>query len=188
MYIEAELVFKSYKPLKLELGMLFINKVLLPVEATELFELEEYPIDEEAFLTKHGFPVEMYIILQINSYTPPIVLASPTEIGWWDDDDSEDFREITIEDINTVISEFDGWLEIYIDNDEDEDSLPDLWTVTRIDEQIGKPLLIENKVILKYITEEEEEISCDNCGSTNIIQNSSGDIMCENCGWDETED
>ena len=34
----------------------------------------------------------------------------------------------------------------------------------------------------------KEEVSCDNCGSTNIIKNSSGDISCVNCGWDENQE
>lgn len=168
MYIEAELVFKSYKPLKLELGMFFINKVLLPVEAVELFELDEYPTDEEAFITKYGYPVEMYIIVQVNSYTTPIILASPTEIGWMDDGpDTDELRDITLEDINTIVNDFGGWL--FIDVDENEDAT-----------------VVEGKVIISF--SDNEELSCDNCGSTDIIQNSSGDIMCENCGWDENED
>ena len=36
--------------------------------------------------------------------------------------------------------------------------------------------------------DDEEEPSCDNCGSTNIIKSSSGDISCINCGWDENRE
>ena len=34
---------------------------------------------------------------------------------------------------------------------------------------------------------EDDEVSCDNCGSTNIAKNSSGDVSCTNCGWEENE-
>jgi len=34
----------------------------------------------------------------------------------------------------------------------------------------------------------KEEVSCDNCGSVNIIKSSSGDISCINCGWDENRE
>jgi len=47
------------------------------------------------------------------------------------------------------------------------------------------------KAILKqngYYIELIEEPSCDNCGSVNIIKNSSGDISCINCGWDENRE
>ena len=45
---------------------------------------------------------------------------------------------MTIEEINNIISQFTGLLEIYIDD------------------ETNAPLLIENKVVLKYLTDEEE--------------------------------
>jgi hypothetical protein len=172
MYIEAELVLKSYKPLKLEEGMLFVNKIAR-TDAVELFILEEIPDDEEKFVVTNGYPMEPYIIQHelLNNTETPIILATPEEIGWWDYEELDEFTEISLEEINNVISQFTGLLEIYMEDD-----------------KIGYPLLIENTVVLKYLTDDEEEISCDNCGSTDIIQNSSGDIMCENCGWEENED
>lgn len=154
MYYEAELVLKSYRPLELEEGMLFVNKIAR-TDVVELFILEELPDDEEKFIVAHGYPVELYIV-QNEIALLPVIFATPEQIGWWDDDDSEDFREITIEEINNVINEFNGWIEIYID-DEEEDSLPDGWTVDRIDGQPYKPLLIEGRVILRYLTDEEDE-------------------------------
>jgi hypothetical protein len=139
MYIDAELVLKSYKPLKLEEGMLFVNKIAR-TDAVELFILEEIPEDEETFLVTHGCPIELYIIQHelINNIETPILLATPEEIGWWDKDDSDEFTEITIEKINNIISQFTGLLEIYIDD------------------ETNAPLLVENKVVLKYLTDEEE--------------------------------
>lgn len=139
MYIDAELVLKSYKPLKLEEGMLFVNKIAR-TDAVELFILEEIPDDEETFLVTHGCPIELYIIQHelINNIETPILLATPEEIGWWDGDDSDEFTEITIKEINNIISQFTGLLEIYIDD------------------ETNAPLLIENKVVLKYLTDEEE--------------------------------
>ena len=140
MYIDAELVLKSYKPLKLEEGMLFVNKIAR-TDAVELFILEEIPEDEETFLVKHGCPIELYVIQHelLNNIETPIILATPEQIGWWDDDDSDEFTEISIEEINNVISQFTGLLEIYID------------------EETDVPLLVENKVVLKYLTDEEWE-------------------------------
>jgi hypothetical protein len=68
------------------------------------------------------------------------VLATHEQIGWWDDgDDVDELREMSIEEINNVISQFTGLLEIYIDDETDV------------------PLLVENKVVLKYLTDDEEE-------------------------------
>jgi len=140
MYIDAELVLKSYKPLELEEGMFFVNKIARTADI-ELFILKELPDDEEKFVVTHGYPIELYIIQHelINNIETPILLATPEEIGWWDGDDSDEFTEITIEQINNIISQFTGLLEIYIDDETDA------------------PLLVENKVVLKYLTDEEEE-------------------------------
>jgi hypothetical protein len=139
MYYEAELVLKSCKPLKLEEGMLFINKIAR-TDAVELFILEELPDDEEKFVVTHGYPVEPYIIQHelLNNVETPIILAIPEQIGWWDDgDDVDELREMSIEEINNVISQFTGLLEIYLEDDDD-------------------PLLIENRVMLRYLTDEED--------------------------------
>jgi len=140
MYIDAELVLKSYKPLELEEGMFFVNKIAR-TDAIELFILNELPDDEEKFVVTHGYPIELYIIQHelINNIETPILLATPEEIGWWDKEGSDEFTEITIEEINNIISQFTGLLEIYIDDETDA------------------PLLIENKVVLKYLTDDEEE-------------------------------
>jgi hypothetical protein len=135
MYYEAELVLKSYKPLKLEEGMLFVNKIAR-TDVVELFILEEIPDDEETFVVTHGYPMEPYVVFDAFS-TTPIILAIPEQIGWWDDvDDVDDLREISIEEINNIINQFDGLLEIYLEDDD--------------------PLLVENKVMLRYLTDEEE--------------------------------
>ena len=140
MYIDAELVLKSYKPLKLEEGMFFVNKIVR-TDDIELFILEEIPEDEETFLVTHGYPIELYVIQHelLNNTETPIILATPEQIGWWDDDDSDEFTEISLKEINNVISQFTGLLEIYIDD------------------ETNAPLLVENKVVLKYLTDEEWE-------------------------------
>jgi hypothetical protein len=140
MYIDAELVLKSYKPLELEEGMFFVNKIAR-TDAIELFILKELPDDEEKFVVTHGYPIELYIIQHelLNNTETPILLATPEEIGLWDKEGSDEFTEITIEEINNIISQFTGLLEIYIDDETDA------------------PLLVENKVVLKYLTDDEEE-------------------------------
>lgn len=140
MYIDAELVLKSYKPLELEEGMFFVNKIVR-TDDIELFILEEIPEDEETFLVKHGYPIELYVIQHelLNNTETPIILATPEQIGWWDDDDSDEFVEISLKEINNVISQFTGLLEIYIDD------------------ETNAPLLVENKVVLKYLTDEKWE-------------------------------
>jgi len=134
MWYPAEISFSSYLPTELEEGMLFINRISVGViePFIELFELEELPEDPDAFMAKHGCPVELLIVDENGN-----LLASHDEIGWWDEgDDSDEYRDITLDDINYLLREFDGYIDI--DGDEDDG-------VT----------LIEDKVVLSLQPDEE---------------------------------
>jgi len=135
---EAELALRSYMPKRLELGMLFVD---VTEEGTTLWELDKIPQDEEAFMVEHGAPMEVYIIDNDDS-----VIAEPHEIGWFDEgDDTDELRDITLDDINYILNEFDGWVEIEIIEDffdEDEQVIPNMY---------------EQKVVVRLLTEETEE-------------------------------
>ena len=136
MWHPAEIVLKSYLPPELEVGMLFINRISVGViePYVELFELEEIPEDSDAFMAKHGVPVELAIVDENGN-----LLASHDEIGWWDEgEDTDELRDITLDDINYLLREFDGYVDI--DGDEDEG-------VT----------LIEDKVVLSLVPEDDFE-------------------------------
>lgn len=135
MWYPAEISLSSYLPDELEEGMLFINRISVGVVEPyiELFELDEIPEDQDAFMVKHGAPVELIIIDDDEN-----LLASHDEIGWWDDgDDSDEYRDITLDDINYILRELDGYVDIEVDDDYDV-------------------VLIEDKVVLSLVPEEEE--------------------------------
>jgi len=101
---EAELVLRSYMPKELEKGMLFVR---VTEHETILWELETIPFDKEKFLVEHGAPMEICII------DGDDILAEPHEIGWWDEGEHVDeLRPISLKDINVIINEYDGWLDI----------------------------------------------------------------------------
>lgn len=134
MWYPAEIVVKSYLPSELEVGMLFVNRISVGViePYIELFELEEIPEDKDAFMSKHGCPVELAIIDEDED-----LIATKDEIGWWDDgDDVDEYRDITLKDINYIFRELDGYVDIELDDD-------------------GDIVLIEGKVVLSLIPEEE---------------------------------
>ena len=115
MWYPAEISLSSYMPSELEAGMLFINRISVGVVEPyiELFELEEVPEDADAFMTKNGAPVELVIIDSEGQ-----LLATHDQIGWWDDgDDTDDYREVTLEDINYLLKELDGYVDIDIEED-----------------------------------------------------------------------
>ena len=137
MWYPAEISLSSYLPPELEVGMLFINRISVGVVEPyiELFELEEVPEDADVFMAKHGAPVELVIIDEDGD-----LLATHDQIGWWDEDvDSDEYREITLDDINYLLREFDGCVDIDID-DEDESIV-----------------LIEDKVVLSFMLDEDLE-------------------------------
>lgn len=134
---EAELVMKSYMPKRLEKGMLFVKAT---PDETSLFELDHIPFDEEKWLVENGAPVELYII------DGDDVIAEPHEIGWFDEsEDSDELREVTLNDINLILNEYDGWLEIQIVEETFEE------------EEMIVPIMYEQKVVINLITEEEED-------------------------------
>jgi hypothetical protein len=136
MWYPAEIVLKSYLPPELEVGMLFTNRISVGViePFIELFELEELPENPDTFMSRHGVPVELAIVDESGN-----LLASHDEIGWWDEgEDTDELRDITLDDINYLLREFDGYIDI--DGDEDEG-------VT----------LIEDKVVLSLVPEDNDD-------------------------------
>ena len=143
MWYPAEIVLKSYLPLELEEGMLFINRISVGIMEpyVELWELEEIPEDMDAFMTSNGAPVNLMII--IDDY-PEEIIVTEDQIGWWDEGDhTDELRDILLDDINIVLREFNGELSIDIDEEEEDNIIPTLF---------------DNKVILAFDQEENDEL------------------------------
>ena len=118
MWMSAEIVLRSYLPPELEVGMLFTNRISVGVMEPyiELFELEEIPEDPDAFMAKHGVPVELAIIDNDGE-----LLATHDEIGWWDEGEhTDELRDITLDDINYILRELDGYVDVEYDEVEDD--------------------------------------------------------------------
>jgi hypothetical protein len=134
MWYPAEIVVKSYLPPELEVGMLFVNRISVGViePFIELFELDELPENPDAFMSRHGVPVELAIIDESGN-----LLASHDEIGWWDEGEhTDEYRDITLDDINYLLREFDGYVDIEYDEDEGI-------------------VFMEDKVVLSLVPDEE---------------------------------
>jgi len=113
MYFEAELVCKSYIPDELELGMYFLNYITVGIlePYPELWELKEIPEDMDKFMSINGCPVNLYIVDDEDNE-----LATPDEIAYFDKgDEYETLDIITLKEINIIFQEYDGWLDLEID-------------------------------------------------------------------------
>jgi len=135
-HYECELVLKSYMPKSLEKGMLFVEA---SEEGIKLFELESIPRDEETFIIENGAPMELYII------DGDDIVVEPHEIGWMDDgDDVDELRPISLEDINYILNEYGGWIELEIIEDYFDE------------EEMVIPNMYDQKVVIRLLTEDEE--------------------------------
>ena len=134
-YYEVELVFKSYMPKKLEKGMLFVSNT---PEGVVLFELNDIPFNTEKFITKNGAPVELWILDE------ETVIANPEEIALLEIEEDK-YRNLSLADINFILLENQGWLEIGIY----EEFFDDLELII--------PIIHEKKVITRFLTEEQDE-------------------------------
>jgi hypothetical protein len=105
-------------PKQLEKGMWFINKINPGTrkEYSEIWALDNVPLQPlEEFVTQHGAPVEPYLIYNEQ------VLAEPHEIGWWDEGEhTDELRDITLDDINYILRELDGYVDVEYDEVEDD--------------------------------------------------------------------
>lgn len=149
MWLEAELILKSYKPLNLEKGMFFIQKLHQDTikETVELFQLNKVPQNEEEFIQRNGYPVELFIIDASEQ-----IIATPEQIGWMDDGGDE-LHDITLKELNIILNDYDGMIDIEVDAfgwDDDECMDCD-------DEGFILPVIYDGKVTVRFFEDEEEE-------------------------------
>jgi hypothetical protein len=173
MYFTVELVLKSYMPRYLEIGMWFITKINPGTrkEYTEVWALDKLPLDTlEEFIVKHGAPVEPYLIYDEQ------VIAEPHEIGWWDDGpESDELRDIELKDINLLLDEYNGFVDVEIDEYD-----------YAYEEEIN-PILYMEKVTMTipgmYEEEDEEDDEgpwlCAHCNGSGY--GSTPDVACPVC-------
>ena len=165
MHQTVELVLKSYMPKQLEIGMWFITKINPGTrkEYTEVWALDKFPRETlEEFIVKNGAPVEPYLIYDEQ------VLAEPHEIGWWDEGDHVDeLRDVELSDINFLLTEWDGYVDVEIDE----------WDYAH--EDALNPIMYGGKVTMTIPGMYEEE------------ENDEGPWLCHNCngsGYGDTPD
>ena len=142
-YITGKLVFKSYKPLKLERGMYFLirNNAEMMIN-----QLDHIPLDEDEYIQKYGYPVEPCIIYPGNPNIADdgFVIAQPHQIGWWDEGEhTDELRNITTEEINNIIDLYDGWVDVEIEEE--------------LVNERPIPIMAEGLCILSYDDDDDED-------------------------------
>jgi hypothetical protein len=112
-----QLIWKNYVPQSLEKGMWYINK------ENQFYKLESVPRNQEEYIQENGYPIE----LMISDDTDKIVvhlfsdIPQEGEIAWWDEGDhTDEFRDITIKDINKLYEDVDGYVSVLMDDETGE--------------------------------------------------------------------
>ncbi len=169
MLILAKLVFKSYMPKKLEIGMWFkkhhsdvvYGKIYNYIT---IYELKELPPDMDEYISINGAPVEPYIIQPMkNPDDPEEILVISDFIGWWeyddgyDDDDGNWTENIVLDDLSPKF--INEW--IYGENGDNDGLIAlevneDREPITYVDENGDDT----GKVIIKqsdYVNEGEDD-------------------------------
>ena len=159
MFIIAKLVFEHYIPETLTKGMWFKQRIKDVIygriyEYDNIFTMDAAlplsPQDFDSFIQMHGYPVKPRIMsITANPDEPAVTLATAEQIGWWDEDPSSDeMRDIELKDINMVLADYDGEIEIEID---------DSYITSLEDDEIIVPILYMDKVTLSYPGAHDEE-------------------------------
>lgn len=151
-YQPVKLIYNSYQPSQLEVGMMFaMNVTINDYSYLHLRKLEQLPRDIEEYLQHNGLPVKPYFIRAIDSNpdVPPEVVAYPDQIAYYEQDGQ--LFDFTIDDMNYINLEDEGYIGLYFDDDNQpvlEDgkvvvtAMDNLWNAE--DEEWTEHDLIEN--------------------------------------------
>jgi hypothetical protein len=170
MFTLAKLVLKSYMPKRLEKGMWFKKEhsdVLLGnvYNYFTIYELKDIPNDMYHYMSINGAPVEPYIVQPTqNRDDKEEILATPEQIGWWDQGDtSDDLEDITIEIINSYIygeDGDDGYIALEVFDSEDEEGIH------------RNVVFFHNKVTMRHVTfVDEHEDDWDDLDEDDLTDN-----------------
>ncbi len=118
MQIDAILTFRGYTPKKIKKGMLFL---ITSDEYTPIvYSLDKLPTtkkEADKLLLVLGNPVLPYIINPFHTGKGSHVLLTPDKIEWLATEYKET-REITVEDFNKILLEFEGKIKLEMTEDE----------------------------------------------------------------------
>jgi hypothetical protein len=143
MWIAVQLAYHHHSPETIKEGMLFMNHIKpnTEKEIIEVWEIDKKIIELLEYndiIKLYGYPVLPYLIDEDQN-----VVTIPDEIGWWDAGDvTDELINITIQELNFIMREFDGLLELLVDEDE-------------LEQGYIEPILENELVIMRFLKEED---------------------------------
>ena len=154
MYIKVKLVLEHYIPDEIVPDMMFKQRIKDVIygnvyEYDRVFQMTTIsrmsPEDFDSFIQMHGYPVRPNIVpITANADDKAAVLATYKQIGWFDDGPATDeLRDIELKDINLILSDYNGELDIEIEDAAFEDG-------------VAVPVLYMDKVTLSLLWDEDD--------------------------------
>lgn len=127
-YTNVQLIFPEYHPDQLKKGMYFVSMHGLVQEQpyVHIYELDNIPKDQGAYIQKHGLPVQPHLIMRTSSNpdVAPIVVARPDQIKLSVEEMNfcslRGYVEVLAYDDGELVLEKDDSVVFYIDQEYDE--------------------------------------------------------------------
>jgi hypothetical protein len=134
-YQPVKLIYNSYIPDNIEPGMLFAVSVTINENSyLHVHKLEKLPRNIEKYIQENGHPIKPYLIRAIDSNPDkaPEEVAYPDQIAYYEQDGQ--LFDFTIDDMNYICMEDEGYIGLYFDDETDKPVLEDgLVIVTSMD-------------------------------------------------------
>lgn len=125
-YQPVKLIYNSYIPTELSVGMLFAMSVTINEHSyLHLRPLRSIPKNQEEYIQHNGYPVKPYFVRAVNPNpdVPPEVVATPEQIAYYEQE--HDLYDFTIDDMNYICMEYDGYIGLYMDDETNTPVLED---------------------------------------------------------------
>jgi hypothetical protein len=134
-YQPVKLIYNSYIPDELHVGMLFAASVTINEHSyLHVHELDKLPRDVDKYIQENGQPVKPYLIRAVDSNPDkaPEVVAHPDQLAYYEQDGQ--LYDFTIDDMNYISMNDDGYIALYFDDETEQPTIEDnLVVVTSID-------------------------------------------------------
>ncbi len=125
-YQPVKLIYNSYIPDQIEAGMLFAVSVTVNEHSyLHVHKLEKLPRNIEKYIQENGYPVKPYLVRAVDSNpdVPPEVVAYPDQIAYYEQ--YNQLYDFTVDDMNYICMEDDGYIGLYFDDETDQPVLED---------------------------------------------------------------
>jgi hypothetical protein len=134
-YQPVKLIYNSYIPDELHVGMLFAASVTINEHSyLHVHELDKLPRDVDKYIQENGQPVKPYLIRAVDSNPDkaPEVVAYPNQLAYYEQDGQ--LYDFTIDDMNYISMHDEGYIALYFDDETGQPTIEDnLVVVTSID-------------------------------------------------------